>query len=90
MNKKIIISIYETLFSLPIFGLLYPFRTFCATKRDVNGVIYMNSECLYSATVIEWGTVNGVSTDFDGNYSIEVLKGATLEYSYVGYKLKLN
>ncbi len=41
---------------------------------------------LPGATVIELGTVNGVSTDFDGNYVIEVGVGATLEYSYVGYK----
>ena len=41
---------------------------------------------LPSATVIERGTVNGVSSDFDGNYSIEVPPGATLEFSFVGYE----
>ena len=33
---------------------------------------------LPGATVIELGTTNGVSTDFDGNYTIEVLDGARL------------
>ena len=41
---------------------------------------------LPGATVIEVGTTNGVSSDFDGNYTIEVLDGARLEFSYVGYE----
>jgi TonB-dependent SusC/RagA subfamily outer membrane receptor len=41
---------------------------------------------LPGATVLEQGTSNGVSTDFDGNYSIEVAEGSVLEYSFVGYE----
>lgn len=42
---------------------------------------------LPGATVIERGTTNGVQTDFDGNYSIEVQsKSAILTFSYVGMK----
>ena len=64
-----------------------PFVLFAQQNVTVNGVIYDEFGMpLPGATVIEVGTVNGVSTDFDGNYSIEVLKGATLEYSYVGYQ----
>ena len=40
---------------------------------------------LPGASVVEKGTVNGVSSDFDGNYLIEVPKGSTLEFSFVGY-----
>ena len=41
---------------------------------------------LAGANVIEKGTSNGVSTDFDGNYSIQVSsQSATLVISYVGY-----
>lgn len=36
-------------------------------------------------TIIEKGTSNGVSSDFDGNYSITVSPGATLVFSMVGY-----
>ena len=36
--------------------------------------------------VIVKGTTRGVSTDFDGNYSIDVNKGETLEFSYIGFK----
>ena len=37
------------------------------------------------ATVLEKGTTNGVVTDFDGNFTIDVKPGATLVISYVGY-----
>lgn len=40
---------------------------------------------LPGATVIEKGTTNGVSTDFDGNFSIEVAEDAVLEISFIGY-----
>ena len=40
---------------------------------------------LPGASVVEKGTVNGVSSDFDGNYNIEVPKGSTLEFSFIGY-----
>ncbi len=36
--------------------------------------------------VIVKGTSRGVSTDFDGNYSITVTKGETLEFSSLGFK----
>ncbi len=46
--------------------------------KDGLGVIGLN--------VIEKGTKNGVLTDIDGAYKIQVLKGAILQYSYVGMK----
>ena len=48
------------------------------TIRDANGP-------LPGANVIESGTDNGVSTDFDGNFQISIAEGATLEISYTGY-----
>ena len=42
---------------------------------------------LPGATVIIQGTDTGVSTDFDGNYSIQVERGQTLEVSYIGYQV---
>ncbi|SHG26426.1 TonB-linked outer membrane protein, SusC/RagA family [Salegentibacter echinorum] len=38
-----------------------------------------------AANILEIGTSNGVMTDFDGNYSIEVSEGAILKVSYIGY-----
>ena len=50
------------------------------TVTDADGVP------LPGASVVEKGTSNGTQTDFDGNYSIEVASGATLVFSYVGFK----
>ncbi len=43
---------------------------------------------LPGATVIEKGTTNGTTTDFDGNFTINVPDGAVLEFSYLGYTTK--
>jgi len=55
-------------------------------QKTVTGVVSDDSGLpLPGATVVEQGTSNGVSTDFDGNFSIEVAEGAVLEFSFVGY-----
>ena len=36
-------------------------------------------------TVVEEGTTNGTSADFDGNYTIDVPSNATLRFSSIGY-----
>ncbi len=46
-----------------------------------------NNSPLLGVTILEKGTSNGTSTDFDGKYSINVKDGnATLLFSYIGYK----
>lgn len=49
-------------------------------------VVDQNQDPLIGASVIEKGTTNGVITDIDGNFSLQVRKGATLQISYVGYE----
>ena len=41
---------------------------------------------LIGVSVVEQGTTNGTVTDFDGNYELEVASGATIQFSYIGYK----
>ena len=41
-----------------------------------------------AANILEKGTSNGVMSDFDGNYSIEVPEDAILKVSYIGYATK--
>ena len=41
---------------------------------------------LPGVSVSETGTLNGVSTDFDGKYSINTKVGSTLTFGYLGYK----
>jgi TonB-linked SusC/RagA family outer membrane protein len=47
-----------------------------------------NSLALPGATVLVEGTSNGVTTDFDGNYSISASVGDVLVFSYVGFDSK--
>lgn len=56
-------------------------KTVSGTVVDADGAMP-----LPGVTVLEKGTSNGVSTDFDGNFSIEVNEEATLVFSMVGYK----
>lgn len=57
-----------------------------AQEKKVSGTV-SDSEGLPlpGATVIVSGTNSGVSTDFDGNYSIIASTGDVLVFSYVGY-----
>ena len=49
-------------------------------------VIDQNGEPVIGANVLVKGTTNGSITDLDGNFSLNVDKGATLVISYIGYK----
>lgn len=44
-----------------------------------------NAMPLPGVNIIIKGTARGTSTDFDGNYSIEVSQGETIVISYIGY-----
>ncbi|MBL6869647.1 MAG: carboxypeptidase-like regulatory domain-containing protein, partial [Flavobacteriales bacterium] len=47
------------------------------------------NETMPFANVLVKGTNNGVTTDFDGNYSVNIKAGTyTLIFSFVGYKTK--
>lgn len=43
------------------------------------------NEPIIGASVIEKGTTNGVVTDYDGNFSLQISPNATIVISYVGY-----
>ncbi|MUH35814.1 TonB-dependent receptor [Zobellia amurskyensis] len=57
-----------------------------AQEKTVRGLISFNGEPLPGVNIIEKGTSNGVTTDFNGNYEIAVNSQATLVYSYLGFK----
>ena len=55
-------------------------------QTSVSGTVSDSSGVpLPGATVLVAGTSNGVTTDFDGNYSISASEGDVLSVSYVGY-----
>lgn len=56
-----------------------------AQKITVSGTVYEpEGEPAIGASVVVQGQQNGVSTDFDGNYTIEVDPQGTLVFSYIG------
>ena len=55
-------------------------------KKVTGKVVDANGEPVIGATIKEQGTANGTITDFDGNFNLDVVSGAILEVSYVGYK----
>lgn len=60
--------------------------TSTAFAQQISGVVSdENGTPLPGATVQIEGTATGVTTDFDGNYSIDAQAGDTLLFSYVGY-----
>ncbi|MEL0184224.1 MAG: carboxypeptidase-like regulatory domain-containing protein, partial [Bacteroidota bacterium] len=69
----------STFLLLFAFGFTVQAQSISGTVTDENGVP------LPGATVLVEGTQNGVSTDFDGNYSINASSGDTLVFSFVGY-----
>ena len=56
-------------------------------QQTVSGTITAeNGDPLIGVNVVEAGTVNGVLTDLDGKYSIEVSEGASITFSYTGFE----
>ena len=55
-------------------------------QREVSGVVKdKTGTALPGVNVQEKGTKNGVSTDMNGSYKLNVNEGATLIFSYIGY-----
>lgn len=65
-------------------GLAAPLQ---AQNRTVSGVVRDDTgEPLFGAFVVQQGTVNGISTDFEGRYTLTVPSGeVTLQFQFIGY-----
>jgi TonB-linked SusC/RagA family outer membrane protein len=57
-----------------------------ATKKITGNVVDAMGPVIGASVVEKGNTGNGVVTDFDGNFSINVKPGATLVISFIGYK----
>jgi iron complex outermembrane receptor protein len=68
--------------------LLLLFNISCLfAQKEITGVVTDNTgSVLPGVNIFEKGTKNGVSTDSDGVYKIKVQEGATLVFTYMGYK----
>lgn len=61
-----------------------------AQKITVVGTVFDDTnEPLIGVSIIQEGTTNGVSTDIDGKYSITLPANANLQFSYIGFKSKV-
>lgn len=70
---------------IALFLLLFS-STVLLAQKEVTGSVKDNSGAnLPGVNVLEKGSSNGTSTDFDGNFKIKVKEGATLIFSYVGF-----
>ncbi|NMH86799.1 SusC/RagA family TonB-linked outer membrane protein [Flavivirga algicola] len=67
--------------------LLFTIHAF-TQEKTIGGTVISSEDNMPipGASVIVKGTIRGVSTDFDGRYSIEVNQGETLEFSSLGFK----
>ena len=57
--------------------------------KKVTGVVMDAYGPVIGANVLEQGTSNGVITDMDGRFTLEVQPGAKLEISFIGYKTQV-
>ena len=56
------------------------------TKKKVTGTVMdKNGEAIIGASVLEKGTTNGIITDIDGKFVLEVSDRSSLVISYIGY-----
>ena len=79
--KWAVLSLFFILFfTKPAFSAVQQSITVTGTISDDEGTP------LLGASVLESGTSNGVTTDFDGKFSIRVQAGAELTISFVGFK----
>ena len=68
--------------------LLVLFAAFSMTmSAQITGTVLEASTDfpIIGASVVEVGTTNGVITDFDGNFVLNVAEGAQIQISYVGF-----
>ncbi|GAA4318286.1 VWA domain-containing protein [Pontixanthobacter gangjinensis] len=68
--------------------LIFAFCLNIQAKTITGTVIDTESQALPGVNVIIKGTSTGVTTDFEGKYSIEAEEGDVLIFSFVGFKTK--
>ena len=66
--------------------LFFAFSISVYAQQITGSVTDENGIPLPGASVVVEGTSNGVTTNFDGNYSIETSQGDVLVFRFVGYQ----
>lgn len=82
-------KVTKRIFFLLIFTLIFTCIANAQNKIEVTGKVVDDANLeLIGVTVLEKGTLNGVTTDMDGKYKIKVAPNATLVFSYIGMVTK--
>ncbi|HRV55341.1 MAG TPA: TonB-dependent receptor plug domain-containing protein, partial [Mangrovimonas sp.] len=69
--------------------LMFGLTSALAQEKDVSGTVTdLSNMPLPGASIVVKGTTRGVSSDFDGNYTIKVNQGDVLVFSFIGYTNK--
>lgn len=75
----------RNLFSLFLFLLTLS----VSAQTTIKGTVFSSdSETLVGVNIVEKGTTNGTTTDFDGKYELTVPNDATIEFTYIGFASK--
>ena len=74
-NKTFLLVLFAALFSV-------------AANAQITGTVLEEATDfpIIGASVVEVGTTNGVITDFDGNFVLNVAEGTQLQISYMGFQ----
>lgn len=86
-NKKIVLhQMWTTKTAVfMIFMLFLSAGMFAQEKKQITGTVYDNTgTVLPGASVIESGTKNATTTDFDGKFALSVAVGGSIEVSFIG------
>lgn len=76
----------RTVAQIVVFALLLLNSTLAFAQSQVSGLVTdKTGEPLIGVNVVEKGTTNGVITDFNGQFTLNVAQGKVLVFSYVGY-----
>ncbi|WP_282031392.1 SusC/RagA family TonB-linked outer membrane protein [Winogradskyella eximia] len=72
---------------ITIVALFFSVMIFAQDGYTIKGTVTSAADNMPipGANIIVVGTTKGSSTDFDGNYQLEVKKGDVVQFSYVGY-----
>ena len=72
---------------ITVIALFFSVMIFAQDSYTIKGTVTSAADNMPipGANIVVIKTTRGASTDFDGNYQLEVKKGEVLQFSYVGY-----
>lgn len=79
-------NVKESFSRMLMLALLLTVSTVAWAQQRISGTVKdAQGEALIGVSVKQAGTQNGVTTNIDGQFTINVPQGASLEFSYIGY-----